>query len=132
MQTSEIESRLVSVETENEQLRTALESRIAIEQAKGILAERYRLGVEEAFGLLRYSARSAQMDLHELARLVLPGAASPHQITVGVTRAERWRAAGQRERAEAIRERAADGRARSQSMARMLREQKKGREAERD
>jgi hypothetical protein len=95
---------LQSLRIENAQQREALESRIAIEQAKGILAERLQISIDEAFGLLRYSARSAQMPLHQLARDVQPGRVTPLPVVVGLSRSQRWRAAGQRERAEAQRE----------------------------
>ena len=64
----------------NQQLQTALESRIVIEQAKGVLAERYRLGVDEAFGLLRRSARSHRLRLHALAAAVVASHETPGQI----------------------------------------------------
>jgi AmiR/NasT family two-component response regulator len=60
-----------SLRKEVEQLRTALESRVVIEQAKGVLAERYRLSIDDAFLLLRQSARSARVRLHELAAEVV-------------------------------------------------------------
>ncbi len=56
---------------ENDQLRTALVSRIVIEQAKGMLAERLQLHVDEAFERLRREARSRRMRLHELAAAVV-------------------------------------------------------------
>ncbi|KFU81438.1 GAF domain-containing protein [Amycolatopsis lurida] len=40
------------------QLQTALNSRVLIEQAKGVLAERLRVSVDDAFGVLRAYARS--------------------------------------------------------------------------
>jgi AmiR/NasT family two-component response regulator len=49
------------------QLQTALDSRIVIEQAKGILAERNLTTPEEAFKAMRRDARSRRMKLHVLA-----------------------------------------------------------------
>lgn len=76
---------------EKEQLQTALASRVVIEQAKGVLAERLEVSVEEAFAILRYSARSARMRIHELAGEVVPGAATPPAIIRGLAREVRWR-----------------------------------------
>ena len=59
----ELRQRLAAAEELNAQLEYALESRIVIEQAKGILAERLGLGVEEAFDVLRYAARTARIRL---------------------------------------------------------------------
>ncbi|WP_151478181.1 GAF and ANTAR domain-containing protein [Streptomyces albicerus] len=56
-----------------EQLETALESRILIEQAKGALAQQRRISVDEAFTLLRGHARSRQRRLSAVAREVLDG-----------------------------------------------------------
>jgi ANTAR domain-containing protein len=77
---------------ENEQLRTPLASRIAIEQAKGVLAERLEVSVEEAFALLRYSARSERMQIQDLAVQVFPATAMPQAIIRGLARESRWRA----------------------------------------
>lgn len=55
------------------QLRTALDSRIAIEQAKGILAERLQMSVADAFALLRSSARRHNRRLSDIARAVVDG-----------------------------------------------------------
>jgi transcriptional regulator with GAF, ATPase, and Fis domain len=56
-----------------EQLQTALTSRILIEQAKGVLAERLHLDVDQAFTLLRNGARSHNRRLSELARAIVEG-----------------------------------------------------------
>jgi transcriptional regulator with GAF, ATPase, and Fis domain len=56
-----------------EQLQTALNNRIIIEQAKGVLAERHDLGLDAAFGLLRGTARSRRRRLADLARDVVAG-----------------------------------------------------------
>jgi AmiR/NasT family two-component response regulator len=53
------------------QLQRALDSRVVLEQAKGMLAERFGVTVDEAFVMLRRTARSRQLNLHEAARLVL-------------------------------------------------------------
>jgi hypothetical protein len=49
------------------QLQTALDSRVLIEQAKGILAERHQIDPEEAFDRMRLEARSRRIKLHDLA-----------------------------------------------------------------
>ncbi|MFV2103885.1 GAF and ANTAR domain-containing protein [Micromonospora sp. LOL_024] len=56
-----------------EQLQAALDSRVLIEQAKGVLAERLRVDVGEAFTLLRNGARSRNRRLSDLARAVVNG-----------------------------------------------------------
>jgi hypothetical protein len=50
------------------QLQQALTSRVTIEQAKGILAERRGISVDAAFALLRALARSHNLRLSNLAR----------------------------------------------------------------
>ncbi|MEU4350826.1 GAF and ANTAR domain-containing protein [Streptomyces sp. NPDC023838] len=52
----------------NEQLQTALNSRVLIEQAKGKLAERQGIDMEQAFTALRGYARSHNRRLSDLAR----------------------------------------------------------------
>ncbi len=58
----------------NEELNHALNSRIVIEQAKGMVAERARLTMEQAFSTLRYHARSHNLRLVDVAQDVIGGA----------------------------------------------------------
>ncbi len=60
-------------DTLTEQLQSALNSRILIEQAKGVLAERLRMGVDDAFAALRGAARSRNRRLSELAQAIVDG-----------------------------------------------------------
>lgn len=63
----------VDAQVLNNQLQQALTSRVVIEQAKGMLAERADLSIDEAFGVLRRYARAHNIKLHELARSFLDG-----------------------------------------------------------
>jgi hypothetical protein len=99
----ELRARLAAAEELNVQLEHALESRIAIEQAKGILAERLGLTVEDAFDLLRYAARGGRVKLNELATRVVDDRKTPNPVVVALARRLRWRAALMRERDEAMR-----------------------------
>jgi transcriptional regulator with GAF, ATPase, and Fis domain len=56
------------------QLQNALNSRIAIEQAKGVLSERNQVTVDEAFVMLRRHARENNLRMSDLARDVANGA----------------------------------------------------------
>jgi GAF domain-containing protein len=55
------------------QLQTALDSRVVIEQAKGVLAERLGFDMDTAFSTLRDAARRASRRLSEVARDVVEG-----------------------------------------------------------
>ena len=68
------------------QLQRALESRIVIEQAKGVLAERFKLGLEEAFALLRGAARAKRIRVRDLARDVVAGGETPAPIVAQLAR----------------------------------------------
>jgi AmiR/NasT family two-component response regulator len=56
-----------------DQLHTALNSRVLIEQAKGVLAERHGVDPGQAFTLLRAYARNHGKRLTELAAAVIDG-----------------------------------------------------------
>jgi hypothetical protein len=55
------------------QLQTALDSRVIIEQAKGVLAERCRLEMSEAFNRMRALARNTNQRLNKIAHGVVDG-----------------------------------------------------------
>jgi ANTAR domain len=57
----------------NEQMQTALNRRVVIEQAKGKLAERFGLDTDRAFGILRDQARARNLRLAELAQSFIDG-----------------------------------------------------------
>ena len=81
---SEREERLaelvVALADENANLQRALDTRVVIEQAKGVLAERLGLDVHDAFDVLRTSARSNRMRLHDLATRVVESRQTPPEI----------------------------------------------------
>jgi hypothetical protein len=60
-------------DTLNEQLQTALNSRVIIEQAKGKLAERLGIDMTQAFSLLRSAARDRNLRLADLAQAFIDG-----------------------------------------------------------
>jgi AmiR/NasT family two-component response regulator len=80
---SEVESLRAVLEElveRNRQLQQALDSRIVIEQAKGVLAERHSLDLDAAFELMRQSARSNRMRIHDLAAVTLASSQTPPEI----------------------------------------------------
>jgi ANTAR domain len=87
------------------QLEEALQSRIIIEQAKGVLAERLAVSVDEAFELLRAAARSHRLRIHDLARRVVHEGGTPAPVISAVARTQRLRASWMREVSEAHRQR---------------------------
>jgi transcriptional regulator with GAF, ATPase, and Fis domain len=66
----------------NEQLQTALNSRVLIEQAKGKLAERLGIDMEQSFSALRRYARSHNLRLSDLARAFVDGTEPLTGLTV--------------------------------------------------
>lgn len=67
------------------QLEHALQSRVAIEQAKGVVAERYGLEPDEAFQLIRRAARTNRMKLRDLVETIKPGEPSPPELAAVVS-----------------------------------------------
>jgi transcriptional regulator with GAF, ATPase, and Fis domain len=63
------------------QLQAALSSRVVIEQAKGVLAERAQIGVDAAFERLRGYARRENRRLSDVARDVIEGTLEPAALT---------------------------------------------------
>ncbi len=76
---------------ERDQLETALESRIVIEQAKGMLAERLQMSPAEAFDVLRLAARSSRRKLRELAAEIVHSQRTPPEIEAALARRRRAR-----------------------------------------
>lgn len=58
----------------NQQLQSALNTRVIIEQAKGVLAERGNVDMDRAFVLLRSYARDTRQRLADVARAVVENA----------------------------------------------------------
>jgi GAF domain-containing protein len=56
-----------------DQLQSALDSRIVIEQAKGIIAARSDVDINDAFQTLRTYARTRRRRIHDVARHVIEG-----------------------------------------------------------
>jgi transcriptional regulator with GAF, ATPase, and Fis domain len=65
----------------NEQLNHALNSRVVIEQAKGVVAERQQLDMEQAFARLRTHARSHNLRLVDVAAGVIDGTIQATDLT---------------------------------------------------
>lgn len=63
--------KLANRETLTKQLQLALDSRVLIEQAKGVLSQQRGISVEAAFGILRDHARRNQTGLKSIAQLVV-------------------------------------------------------------
>lgn len=63
-----------------EQLQTALNSRVVIEQAKGVLAATGAIDMDAAYRQLRGYARSRNLRLTDTARSVATGALNPAQV----------------------------------------------------
>jgi GAF domain-containing protein len=66
-----------------EQLQHALNSRIVIEQANGVLAERNKVSMEEAFVALRRHARNHNFKLTDVATSIVRGEIDPGSLGAG-------------------------------------------------
>ncbi len=66
----------------NDQLTRALNSRLVIEQAKGIIAENSRVEMVEAFSLLRTYARNNSRLRSDVVRDVIDGALRPESLSL--------------------------------------------------
>lgn len=65
------ERKVTRAERRAEQLQQALDSRVLIEQAKGIVSAERNVSVEEAFERIRRHARSNNRKLHDVARAIV-------------------------------------------------------------
>jgi AmiR/NasT family two-component response regulator len=70
------ERAIASAELLTEQLQGALNSRIVVEQAKGVISRDHGVSVDEAFAALRSHARSNHLRLADLAHDVVTGKAA--------------------------------------------------------
>lgn len=66
-----------------EQLQGALNSRIVIEQAKGVIAQSHGVSVDEAFARMRRYARSNHRRLSEVAHIVVAAPGSIPELSTG-------------------------------------------------
>ncbi len=64
----------------NQHLQSALESGLVIEQAKGMVAERESVSIEQAFSALRTHARNHNLRLVDVAEAVISGSLSPSAL----------------------------------------------------
>jgi hypothetical protein len=64
----------------NEQLHRVLNTRIVVEQAKGMVAEVAGVGLDQAFSALRYHARRHNLRLLDVAHDVIAGTLAAHSL----------------------------------------------------
>ena len=83
-QVERLESLVESLTVRNHQLEHALRSRIVIEQAKGVLSERYGVGVSEAFELLRGASRASRVRIHLIAARVVESRETPPEVAAAL------------------------------------------------
>jgi AmiR/NasT family two-component response regulator len=75
----------------NEQLQTALNSRVIIEQAKGVLSQRGGLSMDVAFDRLRRYSRDHGLKLSEVARQVIDTDLAADVLATGTAASPRSR-----------------------------------------
>jgi AmiR/NasT family two-component response regulator len=81
------ERRVSDLQTTVSQLQAALDSRVAIERAVGMLAERLELPLRDAFEVLRSAARNSRREVRALAeQIMLSRAETPAEVLAAVTR----------------------------------------------
>ena len=73
----EYNAQLAEAKRLSAQLQTALDSRILIEQAKGVLAGELGIEIDAGFDVLRSHARATRTSLHDLARAVVEDGLRP-------------------------------------------------------
>ena len=66
-----------------DQLQAALDSRVLIEQAKGVIAERQGIDPSDAFAVLRNHARNHGLRLTELAAIVIDRSVTGDELFPG-------------------------------------------------
>ena len=80
----------------NEQLSAALTSRVVIEQAKGVIAERAGIDLAEAFSRLRRYARNHNLRLTDVAEAAIVGTLDPRAWAPAAFRPLRFRRSSRR------------------------------------
>ena len=101
-----VEQRLREALERGAELDGVLSAAIVVEQATGVIAERYGLPIEEASELLRFGARSSRVPIDEIAHQIMSTwPQTPPALRQALAHEARWRAAAARERAEAVVER---------------------------
>jgi AmiR/NasT family two-component response regulator len=83
-QVERLQAVVESLTVRNRQLEHALRSRIVIEQAKGVLSERYGIGVSDAFELLRRASRAHRLRIHLLAARVVESRETPSEVAAAL------------------------------------------------
>ena len=80
-----LEALVESLTARNAQLERALESRIVIEQAKGVLIERLEVEPDQAFEILRRASRTQRRGIHLVAAEVVASRVTHPVILAAVT-----------------------------------------------